>query len=497
MSTLHDPKAARAFRFVRATYEGGVAELVYAFDVGPEMVERIRYPGAPVVSAGREAAFASALRLLHLVAGVSYYKAGVPREIVVEGAVLDEATASLLEAVYVHGLGEFAYQNKLTLDVRFPRAKSVGASAPPTVTPSGTASGSGAVASRASPLPQSRPTAGITVGGAEAPKPFAQTDGVTVGGTEAPTARTLVPLGGGKDSLVTIELLRDAGVDLTVAWVGNSELIRACAERTGLPQLNIGRELSPILFDYNRLGAYNGHIPVTAINSAILVVAALLYGHDAIAFSNERSASAPTLTAGEIDVNHQWSKGYAFERMFGDYVRDAIAPELAYYSLLRPLSELAVTQRFAKLARYHACFSSCNRNFKILGQRPESRWCGVCPKCHFVFLALAPFLPKAKLVPIFGRNLLDDATLAPGFDALIEWHATKPFECVGEAQESRAAFAALAARADWREDALVARWVSEVAPHVDQRSLALDPLLAPSAEHRVPPALARRIGFPV
>jgi hypothetical protein len=60
----------------------------------------------------------------------------------------------------------------------------------------------------------------------------------------------------------------------------------------GLPTLNIGRELSPLLFELNRRGAYNGHIPVTAINSAILVVAALLYGHDAIAFSNEHSASS-------------------------------------------------------------------------------------------------------------------------------------------------------------------------------------------------------------
>lgn len=228
---------------------------------------------------------------------------------------------------------------------------------------------------------------------------------------------------------------------------------------------------------------------MTAINSAILVLAALLYGHDAIAFSNERSASSATLESGGIDINHQWSKGWAFERAFGDYVEQRIAADLRYYSLLRPLSELAVTRLFAPLVQYQDVFSSCNRNFRILGERPESRWCGQCPKCHFVFLALAPFVPKPQLMRIFGRNLLDDAALAPGFDALVEWHAHKPFECVGEAQESRAAFAALARRPEWREDALVARFREEILPAIDADGLALEPLLKPQGEHRIPARL--------
>src|SRR5207344_516430 len=99
--------------------------------------------------------------------------------------------------------------------------------------------------------------------------------------------RTLVPIGGGKDSLVSVEILKAANEPATAVWIGNSPLIAACAARTGLPTLNIGRELSPLLFEYNKQGAYNGHIPVTAINSAILAVAAILYGFDAIAFSNE------------------------------------------------------------------------------------------------------------------------------------------------------------------------------------------------------------------
>lgn len=186
-------------------------------------------------------------------------------------------------------------------------------------------------------------------------------------------------IGGGKDSLVSIEALRRAGVAETVTWIGGSQLIAACAERTGLPTLNIQRALAPELFEYNRQGAWNGHIPVTAVNSAILVLAALLRGAGQVVFSNEHSASYGSLIPGTGEVNHQWSKGWAFEQAFGEHVERFVAADLHYYSLLRPLSELAVARQFSRTDRYDAYFSSCNRNFHILGERPANRWCGVCP----------------------------------------------------------------------------------------------------------------------
>jgi len=210
-------------------------------------------------------------------------------------------------------------------------------------------------------------------------------------------------------------------------------------------------------------------------------------------FSNERSASYGSLIEGSGEVNHQWSKGWDFERAFAAEVRRTIATDLQYYSLLRPLSELAVARQFAKLDRYDAHFSSCNRNFHLLGERPTARWCGVCPKCHFVFLALAPFMPKPRLVGIFGRNLLDEPDQAPGFDALLEYRDHKPFECVGEARESRAAFAALARSPAWREDALVARFAREILPQLDAAALDIEALLKPSGEHGVPADLWERI----
>ena len=465
---VFDRDAVRTFRFVRCGFDAttGVARLVYAFDDGPELVETVTLPGAPFeLDAARVEAAEQALRLLHLIAGVSYYKAAVPAEIRIDGYAIDAATATLLDTVYLNGLGEFAYRNGLDLRgrIRFPVAR----------------------VSEAHPGNQVAGTPDAAVGLIRATEAASPALGLR--------EHALVAIGGGKDSLVSIEALRAEGVVQTVTWIGGSQLIAACAAHTGLPTLNIGRQLAPQLFDLNRQGAWNGHIPVTAVNSAIMAFAALVLGVDQVVFSNERSASYGSIIPGTGEVNHQWSKGWAFESAFGGHLQSHVAADLQYYSLLRPLSELAVARQFAKTDRYDAHFSSCNRNFHILGERPTSRWCGVCPKCHFVFLALAPFVPKVRLVGIVGRNLLDDPAQTAGFDALLEYQDHKPFECVGEGRESRAAMAALAQRPEWREDALVARFAREIAPQLEADGLRIEPLLVLDEEQRIPPALWERL----
>ena len=479
-----DRDAIETFQFRRCSLdaERGVAELVYGFDDSPDLIERLTFPGAPfALDPARALAVEQALRLLHLIAGVSYYKAAVPPGIVIDSYAIDADTAALLTLIYENGLGEFAYRNGLDLRgrIEFPASPSDGTALHPS--PDGRG-----VGGEGPSVPSSRD---LRASAASGPSPL--TPLPSGEGNEAP--RALVAIGGGKDSLVTIETLRAAGIAQTVTWIGGSQLIAACAVRTGLPTLNIGRALAPELFEYNRQGALNGHIPVTAINSSILVLAALLSGADQIVFSNERSASYGSQIPGTGEVNHQWSKSWSFERAFGEYVERNVAHDVCYYSLLRPFSELAVARLFAREDRYDAWFSSCNRNFHLLGERPTQRWCGVCPKCHFVFLALAPFMPKARLVGIFGRNLLDDASLAEAFDALLEFGEHKPFECVGEGRESRAAFAAIANRAEWREDAMVMRFTREIAPRLPAGDLELAPLLRAGAEHRIPPGVWERI----
>jgi UDP-N-acetylmuramoylalanine--D-glutamate ligase len=449
--SLQDPRSAATFVFTVCGYDPAtrVARLGYRFDSGPELVERITFPHAPwPAEASRQAAFERALELLHGIAGVSYYKAGLSPGMRFECPKVGAALGEFLTEVYIHGLGEFGHVNGLDVAarVRFPV---VGARAKETVV--------------AAPLPLPE--------------------------------RALVAMGGGKDSLVGLDLLRRAGLDVLPACIGGSPLIADTVRVTGLPLLRIGRELAPELAELNRAGAWNGHVPVTAINSAILLCAAVLYGCRYVVFSNERSADEATLhTADGRAINHQYSKSSAFEAAFRAQVTRRVSPTIEYFSVLRPFSELAVVQRFSKLTEFHGVYSSCNRNFHLDGPRVSGRWCRDCPKCRFAALSLALFLDPAEVSAIQGGDLLDDPSQEAGFRALCELGRDKPFECVGEAGESRAALAALAAREAWRDHAIVRR----LAPETERVEVPrLESLLQPAARHYIPDAISRSLGLPL
>jgi hypothetical protein len=443
-----DPRAAGTFFFTDCAYDRatGVARLGYRFDSGPELVERITFPDAPWPSEpSRQAAFLRALDLLHAIAGVSYYKAGLPPAIRFEQPGIGAGIGDFLRDLYVGGLAELGHVNEIDIAarVRFP----VPGSAPPQP-----------------PIPLDLP------------------------------GRALVAVGGGKDSLVGLDMARRAALEPQAITIGQSKLIGNLASALSLPLLRIGRELAPELRDMNRAGAWNGHVPVTAINSAILLCAALLYGYRQVVFSNERSADEATLTGEDgREVNHQFSKSSAFEESLRQVLARTISPDLGYFSILRPLSELAVVQRFSAMKHYHGIFSSCNRHFHLDGPRVQGRWCLDCPKCRFAALSLAVFLRPPDVAAIQGADLLDDHRQVEGFRALCRLGRDKPFECVGEAGESRAALDALSRDPDWRGRAVV-KSVSPELGSVDVPALA--DLLRPGTRHFIPPAICARLGLP-
>ena len=441
-----DPRNAQWFQFSRCDFDPvlGVASLVYRFDNGPELIERIRFPYAPwPPEASRQAAFQQALRLLHLVAGVSYYKAGLSHEMHFARQEPDPELAKFLTELYVQGLAEFAYVNHVDVSSRvsFP-----GTGAPPDATDL--------------LLPE----------------------------------RALVAIGGGKDSLVGLRLLQQEGIEVQAVCVGSSTLIGDTVEAAGLPLLRIERTLAPELAEMNRSGAWNGHVPVTAINSAILLCASILYGFAYIVFSNERSADEATLVLSDGKaVNHQYSKSSAFETGLRGVIASHISPDIEYFSILRPFSELEIVRRFCELSEFHSVYSSCNRNFHLDGSRIEGRWCLDCPKCRFAALSLALFLPPGQVADIMGGDLLDHADQADGFRALCGLGRDKPFECVGEAGESRAAMAALAASDDWCDHAVVAALAAEIEKVTVP---ALPDLLAPSGNHSIPAPILSQLNIP-
>jgi hypothetical protein len=240
-------------------------------------------------------------------------------------------------------------------------------------------------------------------------------------------------------------------VEVQPACVGGSALIGETVKAAGLPLIRIQRELSPELKALNAGGAWNGHVPVTAINSAILLCAGLLYGYRYIVFANESSANEATLKDGQgREINHQYSKSFAFEQDFAEVVKQFVSPDITYFSLLRPFSEIAITRRFAEMTGFHEVFSSCNRNFHQDGSHITGRWCQDCPKCRFTALALAPFISPGQLFAIQGADLLNQENQLQGFKALCGLGEHKPFECVGSIAESRAAMRFLANDPGWQ-----------------------------------------------
>ena len=384
-------------------------------------------------------AVVAAVRILYLLAGVSYYKTSAAPIIDLGQMATTAQERDFLHAYFVNGLGEFAYRNGL--DLRGLRLE----------------------------------------GPVAAPAPAVVYD--------PQPGRPLIPFGGGIDSIVTVEALAADHPDATLFVVepqgDRFTAIEDSAAVSGLPVTRVTRTIDHLVLRSAELGFLNGHVPVTAIITAAALVAAVLERRDAVVLSNEWSASVPTVVADDVAVNHQWSKSEEFERAFGDLVLSTLGPGIAVFSYLRPRSELWVSQQFARLTQYHHAFRSCNRAFhQDPAQRLDS-WCGRCDKCCFIDLVLAPFMDRVALEAVFaGHEPLQDPTNEERFRALLGLGPdAKPFECVGDTDECRAATLLAAQRADRTDSALLTRFRTELA---GTTPADIATLLQPRGTHRIP-----------
>ncbi len=491
---LFDPTSFERFRFTSRELDArGAVTLRYALDDELEFVETFELPladgldgpserqlgkeggrldghgraarGARKLSDAERERVDGLLALLHWVAGVSYFKTALPPELGFETGTPPPATAKLLEALYSEGLGELAYTNRLP---GLPRPRFGGGASPAPANESAAAIAQPASHPRRTLEPGTTPRRALVPG--------------------TTPRRALVPVGGGKDSAVAIEIVRRAGCDLALFSVGDAAPIARTVAASGLARLLATRTLDPGLQALNEAGAYNGHVPVTAIVTCAALLTAALNGFDAVAMANERSASAGNVRWDGVEVNHQFSKSLQAERLLSAALAE-VAPAARSFSILRPASELAVARAFARMERYHGAFTSCNALFRGDPALRASSWCCECPKCRFVFLALAPFSDPAHLREIFARDLLDEDEQFDGFALLTATGGHKPFECVGEEQESLAAIRLLARDERWNAHRVVRRLVAEVLPRHPPEDGDPERVLALSDEHDVPEAL--------
>ena len=320
---------------------------------------------------------------------VSYWKIACPKRVVVKPFALTETQKTFWKKLYYNGLGEFLYLNGISVsETDLMQIESVGN--------------------------QAFEKVGLPLG-----------------------ERTLVPVGGGKDSVVTLECLRHE-MPVIPLIVNPRGATLNCVNTAGYGEndfIVINRTLDPTMLKLNAEGYLNGHTPFSALLAFISVLVAFGSRSKYIALSNENSANESTVPG--TNINHQYSKSIEFERDFRNYVTENLNDKVKYFSFLRPLSELQIAKLFAECEAYHPVFRSCN-----VGSKTDS-WCGHCPKCLFTWIILSPFLSCERLTAIFGKDLMADASLRPIFEELNGTAAVKPFECVGTVEEVRACMEAV------------------------------------------------------
>jgi hypothetical protein len=435
-------------RFDAAT---GVAEFDYTMQGPAEQLEFTDVISFPVPQHPPDADTLVTLRrvleLLYLAVGTVYYKSIAPRSVSLDTVRLAPAAQRWAEQLYRRGLAEFAYRWSLphVLEIDL-------------------------VGERAEPMSRHDDRAG--------------------GGRHP-----LVAIGGGKDSTVSLEALRNGGLHPAVFVVQRepTPLLGEMMSRAGGLALPISRTVDARLTHLLSTNSVRiGHVPVTAINSLIGVATATLHGLGPVVMSNERSADEGNLVWHGREVNHQWSKGLEAEELLRGALGDHAGLDNACFSLLRGVSELHIARLFATTTRYDSTVTSCNFAFRMSHQERSERWCNECAKCRFVFLAMAPFMDRARLVGIFGQDLLDDDRHVEGYRELLGLTGHKPFECVGEITESRVALRLLMDAPAWSGARVVGPLRDALPEWPTERETA--EVLAARQPRFAPPAYARALG---
>lgn len=402
-------RKATIFEFVDRTMDPESGRLVFSYAVQFDdksietFIEAVDLGGVYRVKQLPEAFLANMLEDLHLILGISYYKLFCPPNLSLD-IKLSPSQAEFWNAIYTRGLSEFLFRNQID--------------------PSSVAEFKGdATHQRAIhylPVDENKILTGI---------------------------------GGGKDSILSLELLRDFEQTGFVVETNKENVIaHEVADIAGVPLAPISRIIDPKLI-VGVPGAYNGHVPISAIYAFLGILEAAEGGQSAFVVSNEYSSNFGNFESEGNEVNHQWSKSAEFEQLFQKYVRENLTTSIQYFSLLRPFYELRIVKKFVEVGeKYFNVFSSCNRNFAH-DHDGESRWCGECPKCAFGFLMLGAFLPKDKVVDIFKKDLFEDASLKQLFVDILGYGDMKPFDCVGTFDESRIALSMLVDK--WPDNQMV------------------------------------------
>ncbi len=366
----------------------------HEFLLEPDIVfhPQVRIPYSGKLDKERLAPFAFHLGLIE---AISYWKAACPSEVIVEAGALNQEQRRFWQDLFLHGLGEFYYQNQI--DFTQPNFLAIS--------------------------PQK-----INTEPADAPNPTLYQGDTTA----LPSAADVVLMGGGKDSAVTLALLQASTIPFQTMVVNPTEASLANIQAAGAaPPIIVTRTIDPVLLELNRKGYLNGHTPFSAYLAFLGTTVAMLYGNAHVVVSNERSADEGNVVYHGMEINHQYSKSFRFESLFRTYCATYLTPDVGYFSFLRPLNDVQISHLFAKHSEFFTTFRSCNVGSKT------NTWCGTCAKCAFTYLLLYPVLSHEQMVISFGRDLFAVPEILSFIKELVGLSPVKPFECVGTRDEAK------------------------------------------------------------
>jgi hypothetical protein len=316
---------------------------------------------------------------------ISYWKCACPYNVIIKCGYLTKEQCEWFKKVYYYGLGEFFYTNGI--DISYDDFMN------------------------------------ITCDYKEVNIAYISSEFDYVG--------NIIPIGGGKDSVVSLELLKDVPRNYCFLLNPKKDSL-SCAEIAGYTNdkiIEIYRTIDQNLIRLNNEGYLNGHTPFSALLAFISYFTAYLTRTKYIVLSNESSANESNVVG--TKVNHQYSKSYEFETDFYQYTNKYLDKNIKYFSLLRPLSELQIAMLFSHYEKYYAVFKSCN-----VGSKNQNwNWCCECAKCLFVYIVLSPFLYKERLINIFHEDLFEKENYLNTFKELCGFSDNKPFDCVGTYEE--------------------------------------------------------------
>ncbi len=379
-----------------------------------------------------------ALEYLHILLGISYYKMYAPDTVEVPYE-LDPKQADVFNKLYSIGLGEFYYTN----DLHYLDRKLFSSS----------------------------------------------TDNAELKSDVTLLTTALVQHGGGKDSLVSVEVVKKSNTQFELFSLNTSKLQEDVARAIGKDMTVVTRTLDGKMLQQSKdQSVYVGHVPVAAMYAGVSVVVALLKGHRYVVASNEASANYGNVSFDGHIINHQWDKSEEFEDMFNTYVSKYIHEDMRYFSLLRPLHEISIAKIFTQYQQYFTVFSSSNHHFLLDKSGTSKRWDVRYSKgkVEFVYALFSAILPKEQVLLVFEEDIYARDDVLDKFKELLGIKDIKPLECVGTPEETKAAMYLAYQTGDYSGTPVMSYFESEVLPTIQDPEKLVNEVFTYGDDSRIP-----------